>query len=219
MSKEIVIGADSRVLEKNANRIFIASDQILEKSIDSVVGARSIIFASYSRFSDDEKAISLYKLAAWLKSEGFSKKTLLLSTDHVFDGMTGYYSATDKVKPTSPYGKFKVNLESILYDAKIIRFTVYGPSNSDSPLLEELIRQGKSFDLYCDQYFSPVSTFDVNIAIASAWSADWKIKHLAGPRISKAEIALKIMEKYKVYPSVRYVSGIHSDYSLVESSL
>ena len=206
--KTLVIGRESRVLDKNYD--FISSSKVLNLTSDDLLKFEQIIFASYTRCLQS-KHTKLLKIAVWLAST-WKRRLIFLSSDHVFSGNKGFYSTTDFPDPKSAYGMAKVELENILIKFCILRFTTYGPSQSQRPLLLEMIERQNSLTLNPNQYFSPVSTAEINYFCNQKGSLP-KLVHLSGPRISKASFILSKINNIKDY-ELKY-NFTRSDHSLV----
>jgi len=95
-----------------------------------------------------------------------SAKVIYISTDHVFDGRSGYYSEYDVPNPINIYGKTKYLGEALIresnLDYNIIRTCFYGfdivnmsKYNFIMNLIDRL-RRKKKVRAYKDIYFSPI---------------------------------------------------------------
>lgn len=216
---DVVIGSSSRVVQKKDGRIFIPSSEVIAHWGGIIEKSNKIIFASYSMRHDDRKAIDLENIASWLCDQKCAHKTIFLSSDHVFVGNKGLYHARDKPDATEPYGLGKINIENILWQSKILRFTVFGPSNNEKPLLQEMLKIREVFDAISDQYFSPVSTHEVNQAIETAWEEDWQVCHLAGPRVSKSDWCRQFAKQNNLGIIFNDKYGLPLDHSLISSKI
>lgn len=185
---ELVVGRESRVVEARPDREFFSSESLIEKDSHFFERYDQVIFSSFSK-SCLEKQKVLRDLAERL-SQHWTRDVVFLSSDHVFNGNRGMYTVDDQVSPNTLYGKYKVELESILKKFTIIRFTTTGPSFTNRALLDEMIANKSVRTLYPAQYFSPVETTKVNQLI-SLPNRKPGIYHLAGPRVSKSEYVLQ----------------------------
>ncbi len=117
-------------------------------------------------------------------------RTVLLSTDYVFDGLAGPYDESASPRPLSVYGATKLEGERAVLeadpDALVVRTTVvYGPDragkNFACRLLERLGR-GLLSEVPCDQISSPTYNRDLAACIVRAVDAGWNgVLHVAGP--------------------------------------
>ena len=192
--KTLVIGRASRVL--NASNHFVASHQVQKLKAVKLMEFDQIIFASYSQKLDATQ-LRLVGIANWLNSI-WNKRLIFLSSDHVFSGNTGLYSVEDVPDPISSYGVAKYELEKILSRFCILRFTTHGPSQSGKPLLSEIVKRKTNITLFPNQYFSPVDTARINEFCQKEGKLP-KIVHLSGPRISKADFIISIIENSSSY--------------------
>ena len=94
---------------------------------------------------------------------------VFLSTDNVFNGNEGNYSATDTVSPISEYGKQKCLVEKALSELTT-KFTVlrlsktYSTDSSQSNILHEIANQlltGETLSAAVDLIFNPTLVTDV----------------------------------------------------------
>lgn len=207
---EIVISRSSRIVKQMPGRIFLKSEEILPMFKDEIRAAGRIIFASYSRELFGEKQNILLDVAKFLVDEGVDQRTVFLSSDYVFSGLRGKYTVDDEVDPTSEYGAAKVQLEGLLANSLIVRFTTIGPSVSRSPLLLDRIYDGERLILYPNQVFSPVSTEVVNSFIGKERGVK-RLVHLAGERLSKADV----IQRYHANPNALPIDMSISDHSLL----
>ncbi len=206
--KTLVIARRSRVLNQNYD--YVSSSQVLKLSSIYLLSFDQIIFASYTR-SRQSKHEKLLEIATWLAST-WKRRLIFLSSDHVFSGDRGSYSVFDHPDPRCSYGKAKVELESILANFCILRFCTYGPSQTKKELLLEMIKSRTSLVLNPNQYFSPVSTVEVN-KFCNQKGPLPKLAHLSGPRVSKANFILSHTKNLKNHKMSYNFS--RSDHSLL----
>jgi len=133
-------------------------------------------------------------------------KLVLISTDYVFDGISGDYAETDQPNPVNFYGLTKLEAERIaaaLPNSLIVRTSVlYGwhPSklNFATWVLEGL-REHHPLKIVNDHINSPTFSDNLAKAILTAIRRDSKgVLHMAGSdRVSRFDFALKIAETFK----------------------
>jgi dTDP-4-dehydrorhamnose reductase len=159
-------------------------------------------------------------------------KVIYISTDYVFDGIKGYYHDNDICNPVTNYGRSKLIAEKILQssnvDYLILRTSAIMIENKGflGWLLSQL-RSGKIVDLFSNTYFSPTPIELLNQVIAGYIvmpSFGKKIVHMAGPRISRFQFGLDLVETLGIKPSqIRNVladfgsSTFQQDLSLITS--
>ena len=130
---------------------------------------------------------------------------IYVSTDYVFDGEKGMYNEKDIPYPINYYGLTKLLAEEhvrnsdLLYT--IIRTSaIYGIGGSKKSFAEYVIEKlSNNENIYAlkDQYVSP--TYNKHLAQAITEIIDLKplgIYHIAGPRMSRYEFAIKIAETF-----------------------
>jgi len=146
----------------------------------------------------------------------------LLSTDFVFDGVTGNYSETDKVNPLSVYAKSKVDGENLVLNSghqnwSIVRtIIVYGEGNnlSRSNIVlwaKEALQSGKELTIVDDQFRAPTWADDL------AWGCieiivreKVGIFHISGPEtMSVIDLVYRIADFYNL--PKEQVKAIKSD--------
>ena len=101
---------------------------------------------------------------------------LFMSTDFVFDGVTGMYTETDTVNPVNYYGETKVKAEELVkqyeHGWSIVRTVlVYGkPFNKRNNILtviREKLEKGEAYDVFNDQVRTPTYAEDLANGIAA----------------------------------------------------
>ncbi|MFF2409948.1 SDR family oxidoreductase [Streptomyces sp. NPDC058092] len=147
-----------------------------------------------------ERAIALHTaVAAHLTAAAPGARTVLISTDNVFDGRS---PANDESTPTAPanaYGRAKLAAEEIVCeaaDSTVLRVSlVYGWEDSESgkwlnffSACAHPLRRGESVEAPFDQWTTPVLVQDVAAVTAAVLHAEAPpLLHLGGPdRISRA---------------------------------
>jgi hypothetical protein len=222
----VIVGRRGRVIDPLFRRASTTLDcewmLANRAAADSMLGrARQIVFTGYLRRPDGQidhdGSIDLGRLVASAVRNDLSR-VLFLGTDAVFSGTKGGYRADDPPVPATAYGRMKLEQEQTLTGACIVRFTVFGPTWGERPLLSDLIAANIPMTLYPNAYFSPVSTFRVNDLLRShvAGRVEPGIHHLAGDRTSKAALVTAIAGTLGVRLEGTTVTdeATHSDFSL-----
>ncbi|WP_371483082.1 NAD(P)-dependent oxidoreductase [Kitasatospora sp. NBC_00315] len=150
--------------------------------------------------ADPERAVALHTAAAAnLTAAAAGRRTVLISTDNVFDGSS---PANDENSPTSPanaYGRAKLHAERIIgeaADSTVLRVSlIYGwePAEAGKWLnffasCAHRLRRGEPVEAPDDQWTTPVLVEDVATVTAAVLGAGAPaLLHLGGPdRISRA---------------------------------
>ncbi|MFP3205651.1 MAG: NAD(P)-dependent oxidoreductase [Metallosphaera yellowstonensis] len=134
-----------------------------------------------------------------------------VSTDYVFDGEKGMYSEVDVPNPINYYGLTKLVGESyaLSYDDSLVVRTsgVYG--RKGFPLyVYNALREGKEVKAFRG-YFSPTWARALAEAIVELLKlGKTGVLHVAGPRVSRYELALSIAERMKLKELVREVEEV-----------
>lgn len=151
---------------------------------------------------------NLLKLA-----EKYNARLVYLSTDYVFDGVSGPYVETDPVNPLGIYAKHKLEAEREVMthhpDHLVLRITnVYGHEernkNFISRIIDQCLRQQElSLRLPIDQYATPVNALDVAKAM---WlllrDQHGGVFHIASTDyMNRVELALSVL---KHFPYAKY---------------
>lgn len=131
---------------------------------------------------------------------------IYLSSDFVFDGLTGDYSEDDAPNPVSYYGQTKKEGERLVLSAGIpgmvIRTClVYGPALSGTRnniilWVKQNLEQLKSIQVVCDQWRSPTYVKDLAAGIVCVMENGTEgIYHVAGKeRLTPFDMATKTAE-------------------------
>lgn len=143
-----------------------------------------------------------------------SAKLVYISTDYVFDGLSGPYLEHDAVNPLSVYAKHKLEAESAVLDqlgngSLILRVTnVYGNEERNKNFVSRIIdqclqKQKLILRLPFDQYATPVNAFDVARAMCLLIKDSKSgIFHIASTDwMNRVELALTVL---KYFPEADY---------------
>lgn len=152
-------------------------------------------------------------------AEKYQAKLVYISTDYVFDGLSGPYSEHDSVGPLSMYARHKLQAEQmVLADSEkhlVLRITnVYGDEDRNKNFIARIISQciaqeKLTLKLPYDQYATPVNAYDIARALYLLLRDQQKgIFHIAGTDwMNRVELALTIL---KYYPNAAYTLEVVS---------
>lgn len=224
--KRLVVGRSTRVIPTHllAQSEVISGGDLMDGRISEAELNRfsQIIFASYfnpvasAGFSDS--LLLARRLSAALADKS---RLLFLSTDAVFDGRAGRYRVDETPCPNTPYGRIKAAQEDIFRGSVIFRFTTFGPSFSNRPLITEtILERGRKVVLQPNSYFSPISTLSVGhvLELHGLGRLSPAIYHAAIDPISKEDLFRRIASAMNVsLESARVEAVQDSDHSLVPS--
>ena len=128
----------------------------------------------------------------------YRSKLVYISTNGVFDGITGNYSEEDPPRPLNVYGRTKVAAEEVAlkFSALILRFDIlYGYNGSAAPngFFDSVI-QADNYPVMSNQQRQPLLVDDVGTAIQSLLNHNASgIYHLAGTTIvSKYDLGIAL---------------------------
>lgn len=129
---------------------------------------------------------------------------LCFSTDLVFDGLKGLYAEADAPNPISVYAETKVAAERVVLANprhSVIRTSLNaGRTRGGSAFNEQwlsALRQGKTLDLFVDEFRSPISAAITARAVWEIVAANQPgLYHLAGSeRLSRHDIGLLLTHR------------------------
>jgi dTDP-4-dehydrorhamnose reductase len=101
---------------------------------------------------------------------------LFMSTDFVFDGVTGMYTETDTVNPVNYYGVTKVKAEELVKQYQhqwgIVRTVLvygkpYNKRNNILTIVQEKLEKGEGYDVFNDQVRTPTYAGDLAAGIVT----------------------------------------------------
>jgi len=200
----------------NMCQLDIASSSQVEKVFKEVVPTLVIHAAAYTDVDGCEKDRVKAHAVNAQGTENIARaarkhraKLVYVSTDYVFDGLTGMYGESDKTNPISYYGLTKLQGEQFVRDICddfiIARTSVlYGRGRRNfATWIIEGIRSGKTLRI-ANQYVSPTLNTDLVHQILALVEADATgIYHTAGAdRISRVEFALEIAGRFGLDPNM-----------------
>ena len=163
-----------------------------------------IVHLAYKKGPEMEETIVIGTKNLVEACRKFNIGFLLMSTDIVFDGITGDYSEEIKPNPIIDYGKFKYEAEKITLeiDGYIIRTSLVFDSKSTEKMQEFTItslKKNKETKLFVDEYRSPIEVRELVkgiTAIIIDQPAD-KIWHIAGPeKISRFDYGVMLAKHF-----------------------
>jgi dTDP-4-dehydrorhamnose reductase len=230
VSSIVIIGRRNRLIEPSIRQaaIVVGCEWTLENPSDAAAilsTASSVVFLGYVRKTNGEvDSIRSANLASLVKQACGSNmsRLLYLSTDGVFRGTEGGYTTAHAPEPKTAYGAMKLKQETMLQGACILRFTVFGPSFSERPMLSDMVFQRAPMTVFPNSFFSPVSTFKVNDVLREHFQGRVPpgIHHLAGDRISKAKLVSDLVRAQGLIEPLETAIDCAptSDFSLVPSA-
>jgi dTDP-4-dehydrorhamnose reductase len=149
-------------------------------------------------------------LAAHARSAGAG--FVYISTDAVFDGVSGGYAETDPVSPGNWYARSKLAGEEAVLrampEALVLRVNIYGwnlqAKNSLAEWILRRLEQGEPVPGFCDTAFAPVLVNDtVEWILRLAESGRSGIYHVASAdHLSKYEFAREIAAVFQLDASL-----------------
>jgi dTDP-4-dehydrorhamnose reductase len=145
------------------------------------------------------------ELARQLREEGV--QIIALSSDYVFDGVTGNYDEQSLVNPLNSYGRQKVEMERLLLDScgdsvLVVRLSkVFDTIRGSGTLLDETVAQllsGRPVRAAFDQYFCPTFIDDIVAAISFLLTADQSgVLHCCAPtKVNRHDLALMLAHAF-----------------------
>lgn len=128
---------------------------------------------------------------------------ILLSTDNVFDGASGWYAEEDPVCPANPYGRAKAAAEEIVMRLStrpvIVRTSLVSgldPLDPRSQWVANALHQGTPVSLFTDELRCPIWIDDLVASVVELLDGrHLGVLHVVGPeRLSRYEIGALIAE-------------------------
>jgi dTDP-4-dehydrorhamnose reductase len=134
-----------------------------------------------------------------------------ISTDYVFDGEKGLYKEEDLPNPINYYGLTKLLGETyaLSYDDSLVIRTSGVFRHKGFPIyVYKTLKEGKEVSAF-KGYYSPISARKLAEAISEL--IDYRktgILNVAGERISRVDLAMKIKEKFNLPGGVKEVDDV-----------
>ncbi len=133
-------------------------------------------------------------------------KLVHISTDAVFDGISGSYREDDPTEPVNVYGKSKLTgeqaVQALCPEALIIRTNIFGwnaqPKSSLAEWFIDNLMQGVSCKGFVDVYFNPLLVNQLWVIINSLMRLDLGgVFHVGSDQcISKYEFGVRLAESF-----------------------
>jgi len=190
-------------------------DLIAKVRPDAVIHCAAISKIDYAENHREEtRAVNVFGSEALAEAcSRYGLRFVALSTDTVFDGISGWYSEDDPPNPVNFYGRTKVECERAIMeacpDAAIVRTAlVYGfPRAGGTSFFARLVgslRRGEKVELLKEEIRTPVDVLTLADALLELASAGFSgLIHIAGTeRLSRFEFGLKTARKLGVDESL-----------------
>jgi len=136
-----------------------------------------------------------------------------ISTDYVFDGQKGLYKGEDLPNPINYYGLTKLlgDTYALSYDDALVIRTSGIFRNKGFPIyVYKTLKENKEVNAF-KGYYSPISARKLAEAINEIIQyRKTGIINIAGERISRYELALKIKEKFNLDGIIKEVDNVKS---------
>jgi dTDP-4-dehydrorhamnose reductase len=136
-----------------------------------------------------------------------------ISTDYVFDGQKGLYKEEDLPNPINYYGLTKLlgDTYALSYDDSLVIRTSGIFRNKGFPIyVYKTLKENKEVNAF-KGYYSPISARKLAEAINEIIQyRKTGIINIAGERISRYELALKIKEKFNLDGIIKEVDNVKS---------
>ncbi len=134
-----------------------------------------------------------------------------ISTDYVFDGEKGLYKEEDLPNPINYYGLTKLLGETyaLSYDDSLVIRTSGVFRHKGFPVyVYRTLKEGREVHAF-KGYYSPISARKLAEAISELISyRKTGILNVAGERVSRADLAMKIKEKFNLPGGVKEVDDV-----------
>ncbi len=129
---------------------------------------------------------------------------VFVSTDQVFDGVSGNYSESAPTNPVNVYGETKARAEEAVLatGGKVARVALtlgHSKEGTRSPNehVVNALRAGQSCTLFTNEYRTPIHVDDVATALVEMLTIDTPVLHLGGPdRVNRLDLGLAIARAY-----------------------
>ncbi|BDB99848.1 SDR family oxidoreductase [Saccharolobus caldissimus] len=134
-----------------------------------------------------------------------------ISTDYVFDGERGLYNEGDLPNPINYYGLSKLLGETyaLSYDDSLVVRTSGVFRHKGYPVyVYKTLKEGKEVSAF-KGYYSPISARKLAEAISELIQyRKTRILNVAGERISRVDLAMKIKDKFNLVGSIKEVDHV-----------
>jgi dTDP-4-dehydrorhamnose reductase len=191
----------------------MVEDFILKKKPDIIINAAAITDVDKC---ETEKDIA-YKVNAEVvkhivrAARVIESYFIQISTDYVFDGQKGLYKEEDLPNPINYYGLTKLlgDIYALSYDDSLVIRTSGIFRNKGFPIyVYKTLKENKEVNAF-KGYYSPISARKLAEAINEIIQyRKTGIINIAGERISRYELALKIKEKYNLDGIIKEVDNV-----------
>jgi len=193
----------------------MVEDFILKKKPDIIINAAAITDVDKCETEKDiaykvnAEAVKHIVRAARVIEAYF----IQISTDYVFDGQKGLYKEEDLPNPINYYGLTKLlgDIYALSYDDSLVIRTSGIFRNKGFPIyVYKTLKENKEVNAF-KGYYSPISARKLAEAINEIIQyRKTGIINIAGERVSRYELALKIKEKYNLDGIVKEVDNVKS---------
>jgi len=193
----------------------MVEDFILKKKPDIIINAAAITDVDKC---ETEKDIA-YKVNAEVVKHIVRVARVIeayfiqISTDYVFDGQKGLYKEEDLPNPINYYGLTKLlgDTYALSYDDSLVIRTSGIFRNKGFPIyVYKTLKENKEVNAF-KGYYSPISARKLAEAINEIIQyRKTGIINIAGERISRYELALKIKEKFNLDGIIKEVDNVKS---------
>ncbi|MGC9105622.1 MAG: SDR family oxidoreductase [Thermoprotei archaeon] len=188
-------------------------DFIMKKGPDVVINAAAMTDVDACE-RDKEKALKINAEAVRhiaRASRVVEAYLVHVSTDYVFDGEKGLYREEDSPNPVNYYGLSKLLGEAfaLSYDDALVVRTSGVFRHKDFPIYAyKTLKQGGEVHAF-KGFYSPISARKLAETISELVELRKSgIIHVAGERVSRFDLALRIKEMFKLPGSVREVERV-----------
>jgi dTDP-4-dehydrorhamnose reductase len=185
------------------------ADRAAVERVVSAVRPDVVIHAAYEMAAPAEQNL-LWSRNLFAAAQAVGSRSLLVSTDLVFDGTRGWYAEGDEQNPTLAYGAWKAELErEVLAAGGVVARTslVWGidpVGHAVDTVVMGPLRAGNPPHLFEDEWRTPTEVRDLaDGLLAAAELSGPRVLHLSGPeRLSRLEFGRLIAAYYGYDPAI-----------------
>lgn len=131
---------------------------------------------------------------------------VFVSTDQVFDGVSGNYPESAPTNPINVYGETKARAEEAVLAnggrvARVALTLGHSKEGTRSPNehVVNALRAGQPCTLFTNEYRTPIHVDDVATALVEMLTLNTPILHLGGPdRVNRLDLGLAIASAYRL---------------------